>query len=285
VNGPLTRMAWADQCTDISLKPLNGTPPFVLSVAPTYHPPMNITSNTMDAINWTVTLGWAHQFYLSLTDANGNSWMTGPLHSGGNGQTDCLVLGGNNIGYAASLSSGGDITSKVVIGSTIGAAVFGLLVGILFSYFWGRRQKHDNIPEKGKEKDVVTTASPRATRFTVEPYPLPNQTDAQTPEASPKETGETITRSTSPNSISQTGRSSEMLRQTSETSSRQVYLVHHDGGRPPISIYHPEGANIVELPPSYGPRTPIEPRREQDSSLAQRVESLGKKHRREPSDQ
>jgi len=268
INGPLTRMAWADQCTDISIKPLNGTPPFVLSIAPTYHPPMNITSNTMDAINWTVTLGWAHQFYMSLTDANGNSWMTGPLHSGGNGPTDCLVLGGNNLGLSASLGTQGGISSKVIIGSTIGALVFGILVGLLGSLCWNRKRRSNNPAAVGEEKDVKPVSTPRGSRFAVEPYPLPNQSAPQSPEIA----GQNLSRSTSPNSTMHPGRS-EMARQTSDGSSRQVYLVHHDGGRPPISVYHPEGANIVELPPSYGPRTPVDAQGVQQSSLAQRMDN------------
>jgi len=278
VNGPLTRMAWADQCTDISVKPTNGTPPFILSIAPTYHPPMNITSNTMDAINWTVTLGWAHQFYMSLTDANGNSWMTGPLHSGGNGPTDCLVLGGNNLGLSASVGSQGGISSKVVIGSTIGAAVFGILVGLLASLCLNRKKQSKPTPEEGKEKDATALASTsRGSRFAVEPYPLPSQSEPQSPEV----VGGNLSRSTSPNSTMHPGRS-EMARQTSDGSSRQVYVVHHDGGRPNISVYHPEGANVVELPPSYGPRTPLEAQGGQ-SSLAQRMESPKGHKRREAS--
>jgi len=237
---------------------------------------MNITSKTMDAINWTVTLGWAHQFYLSLTDANGDSWMTGPLHSGGNGPTDCLVLGGNNLGLSASIPSSDTISSKVVIGSTIGAAVFGLLMGLLFSHCWSRRRKPEVVPEKGKEKDAAALSSPRGSRFTVEPYPLPGQAEPDTPHAT---AGEGLSRSASPNSTMHPSRS-DMMRQTSDGSSRQVYLVHHDGGRPPISVYHPEGANIVELPPSYGPRSPIEAQLGQETSAAQRTGSSGKQQKR-----
>lgn len=166
----------------------------------------------------------------------------------------------------------------MVIGSTIGGAVFGLLVGLVFSMCWNRRKKRDDISEKGKEKDAAALASPRGSRFTVDPYTLPSQPDQDTQMA----VGEGLSRSASPNSTMQPARS-EMMRQTSDGSSRQVYLVHHDGGRPPISVYHPEGADIVELPPSYGPRTPINAPAEQETSLAQRIGSSVKtKKRREP---
>ncbi|EJD04252.1 uncharacterized protein FOMMEDRAFT_19513, partial [Fomitiporia mediterranea MF3/22] len=91
--GPLSQYGFVDQCTDISITPKNGTPPFTLTVAPALHPPWNITSNDMSPINWTVQLSWASPFFISLVDANGQTWANGPLHSGGEGPTDCLALG------------------------------------------------------------------------------------------------------------------------------------------------------------------------------------------------
>ncbi|KAJ7611467.1 hypothetical protein B0H17DRAFT_1221133 [Mycena rosella] len=44
------------QCTDLSLTPESGKPPFSLTVAPALHPPYNITSNSMDPIDWTVSV-------------------------------------------------------------------------------------------------------------------------------------------------------------------------------------------------------------------------------------
>lgn len=32
----------------------------------------------------------------------------------------------------------------------------------------------------------------------------------------------------------------------------QVYVVHHDGGRAPVTVYHQDGTEVVELPPRYG---------------------------------
>lgn len=34
-------------------------------------------------------------------------------------------------------------------------------------------------------------------------------------------------------------------------SSSQVFVVHHDGGRPPVTVYTADGTEIVELPPRY----------------------------------
>lgn len=33
--------------------------------------------------------------------------------------------------------------------------------------------------------------------------------------------------------------------------SRNVYVVHHDSHAPPVTIYHEEGTQVVELPPRY----------------------------------
>jgi hypothetical protein len=33
--------------------------------------------------------------------------------------------------------------------------------------------------------------------------------------------------------------------------SHQVYVVHHDGGRAPVTVYTADGTEVVELPPSY----------------------------------
>lgn len=33
--------------------------------------------------------------------------------------------------------------------------------------------------------------------------------------------------------------------------SRNVYVVHHDSQAPPVTIYHEEGTQVVELPPRY----------------------------------
>ena len=34
-------------------------------------------------------------------------------------------------------------------------------------------------------------------------------------------------------------------------SGSQVFVVHHDGGRPPVTVYAADGTEIVELPPRY----------------------------------
>lgn len=41
-----------------------------------------------------------------------------------------------------------------------------------------------------------------------------------------------------------------------EPRSSQVFVVHHDGGRAPVTVYTPQGTEVVELPPSYAGSAP-----------------------------
>jgi hypothetical protein len=38
---------------------------------------------------------------------------------------------------------------------------------------------------------------------------------------------------------------------TSHAPQNQVYVVHHDSQAPPVTIYHEDGTQVVELPPRY----------------------------------
>lgn len=38
---------------------------------------------------------------------------------------------------------------------------------------------------------------------------------------------------------------------TQRNPGQQVYVVHHDGGQAPVTVYTQEGAQVVELPPGY----------------------------------
>ncbi|KZS99264.1 hypothetical protein SISNIDRAFT_448139 [Sistotremastrum niveocremeum HHB9708] len=264
-NGPLTQMAWTDQCNDISVTPLNGTPPFVLTVAPTYHPPLNITSDSMKPINWTVTLGWAHQYYLSLVDSQGLSWSIGPLHSGGNGLTDCLVLGGNSLGIRATLESRHNVSPGVAAGASVAALVVGIMIGGLT--FWWIAARRRPVPASRivkRHSSVTSQTSQREhmNQYGITPYPSTPEPSTMSPD--PSTSTDVISRAASPpgSPPAQVGRS------LSERTAPQVYVVHHDGGRPPISVYHTEGAEVVELPPSYGPGTPV------DAPLAQSARAI-----------
>ncbi|KAF9486306.1 hypothetical protein BDN70DRAFT_869786 [Pholiota conissans] len=117
--GPMSQYGFIDQCTDISLQPTGGTPPFTLTVAPALHPPYNITSFDMKSINWTLSLNWASPFYISLADSSGSLWSNGPLHAGGGGTIACL---------SGNVTSSHNVPAHVAIG----VSFLSLFIGIAF---------------------------------------------------------------------------------------------------------------------------------------------------------
>ena len=88
-NGPISTYGWIEQCSDIKVVPKGGTPPYTFTVAPSLHPPYNITGD--GAMNWTVSLSWSTGFFISVADSAGAMWSNGLLHSGGPGTTGCLA--------------------------------------------------------------------------------------------------------------------------------------------------------------------------------------------------
>ncbi|KAJ3556315.1 hypothetical protein NM688_g2097 [Phlebia brevispora] len=61
--------------------------------------------------------------------------------------------------------------------------------------------------------------------------------------------------SRSPSGASGTSPPTEEIR--SPTS--HVYVVHHDAGRPPVTVYTADGTEVVELPPRYNESAPSGP--------------------------
>ncbi|KAJ3860737.1 hypothetical protein EV359DRAFT_85019 [Lentinula novae-zelandiae] len=89
--GPISQNGFINQCDNVSIQPLNGTPPFTLTVSPPNHPPYNITSLTMDPIVWTVSLSRAMPFFLSLVSSEGLVWANGPMGVGRSDDDTCLA--------------------------------------------------------------------------------------------------------------------------------------------------------------------------------------------------
>ncbi|KAJ3881221.1 hypothetical protein F5051DRAFT_397862 [Lentinula edodes] len=241
-SGALSQYGWIDQCTDITVTPKNGTGPYTFTVAPSLHPPLNITSNSASAMSWTIDLTWASPFFISVADSAGNYWSYGPLHSG-EGSSSCLAS-----------SSGGSISAGTIAGASVGALVVGLLVGALGSFCLFRRRQsgktsyagldtsspsgspnvtpfntgYRTAPLGGRLLDsTALNRSPSGTEYQVEPFVLPEH-------------------NTGPLSPSSEGRQDDPNSQ-----SRSVYVVHHDGGRAPVTVYHEDGTEVVELPPRY----------------------------------
>ncbi|KAF8973865.1 hypothetical protein BDZ97DRAFT_1912319 [Flammula alnicola] len=283
-NGPMSQFGWVDQCTDISLIPTNGTAPYTLTVAPALHPPYNITSFDAKPINWTVSLNWASPFFISLVDANGSSWANGPLHAGGGGTIACLA---GNV-----TSSSEEVKLPIAIGSGVGGLVVGILLGLLGAYLFLKRRfnrkleasrfvdlpsgpgtpnalmfNHGSGP--AQYRPVPTTSSsgavsnslqmsnpstllhrmgPGTSHYQVEPFSMPD------------EEGRMTTEIRSPTSA-YVRRNSGRVVSAHEPApiappaggQSQVYVLHHDSNVPPVTIYHQDGTQIVELPPRYPP--------------------------------
>lgn len=260
-SGPLSQYGWPNQCTDISLTPKTGTPPFTFTAAPALHPPVNITSNSMKPINWTIDLNWGSPFFITLADSAGLSWSYGPLHSGGNGPTACLAGG-----------TTGGVPIGTTVGSAVGAFVVGALIASLIFFFLSRKARHYHVRPsldlKGtSDADLRPTPyidgemgtrglySPLNTyggTHTTDEVPTLASTRYQ---AEPFDPAALSASSRREGTVAGTQRSSSPPMSPGERTERdtrsQVYVVHHDGGRAPVTIMTSDGAEVVELPPGY----------------------------------
>ncbi|KAK0208419.1 hypothetical protein DFS33DRAFT_442978 [Desarmillaria ectypa] len=283
-NGPLSQYGWIDQCSDISVTPKNGTPPYTLTVAPALHPPYNLTFNDTQMVNWTVDLSWASPFFISVVDAEFNFWSYGPLHSGGGGSTACLAEG------ATTASGQQSVPVTATIGAGVGGLVIGLLAGLVTTLCFVKRRQRKKAEEQFMPPGVSPPLSLNAQYRLVPSTPLSLQPDTTytgtslqhpplgqsgssyqiEPFSMPGEDVRSHHGATSPTSINEyvnnhapsVAHESMAPSQAGSGGSRvqsgQVYVVHHDGGRAPVTVYHEDGTEVVELPPRYtenGPRT------------------------------
>lgn len=292
--GPLSQYGWPNQCTDISLTPKSGTPPFTFTAAPALHPPVNITSNSMAPINWTIDLSWGSPFFVTLADSSGRMWSYGPLHSGGNGVDTCLS--GSN--------------SSVPLGATVGAVIGAFVIGgVLASllFFFVSRKRHNGGAMGGRPSLTsldLREPSARGQELRPTPYitsptgsralysPLGTREESYSTMNSGRPLMRTGSRSSfgrEPAGLATTGLQAEpfnpagaptaaasVIHERQGTSTQrssspppaspieghgrsdsgrdtrsQVYVVHHDGGRAPVTIMTSDGAEVVELPPGY----------------------------------
>jgi hypothetical protein len=273
----LSQFGWPPQCKDISLQPKNGTPPYTLTVAPSLHPPWNITSDNQNPINWTVALSWGSMFYISVADSAGNIWANGPMHAGGDGPTGCLATDA-----ATPTDNGKDnqVSTYVAVGSGIGGLVAGLIIGLVGALavlrcFKKNRQggllrqdsfesapslgaiaPYTTVPHTPYHDRTETTAQTlhgvgslgrlrTDGSYKVEPFVLPQQ--QQQPPTSPSAAGRESL-GTAPTSD---GSTTDPMSPDQRKGRPNVYVVHHDGGRAPVTVYTDDGAEVVELPPMY----------------------------------
>lgn len=274
-NGPISQYGWVDQCTDISITPKNGTPPYTLTIAPSLHPPSNITiAQVNTSFNWTVNLSWASPFFLSVVDSAGNMWANGLLHSGQGMASDCLA--GNTTTNASK-----GVKPVVAIGSGIGALVVGLFVGILLTalFFKKKYRKGDGhvhlaasplVSPQLSSFDPPTTAGLTSNYTSAPSSPFgvlhnsmgsSNQSSFGQPvsqlgrsspyAAEPFTTGEHGRLIPEPASFHRPLARGTAYAGGPAAPQNQVYFAHNDSLAPPVTIYHEDGAQIVELPPSY----------------------------------
>jgi len=271
--GPLSQYGWIDQCTDISILPKNGTPPYTLTIAPALHPPYNITSNDMSSINWTISLSYASPFFIGLFDSAGNAWSNGPLHSGNGPSSTSACLAGNVT------SSPDRVQPVIAIGAGVGGLVAGLLIGLAVALLFIRRyyakkahagrfvdlpsthgspnaMTNVNLPQDFRYNAIPTTSTssggvshPGHTlsssgdlhrlrsgplQYHVEPFVMPDENGRY-------EAASTGGVTTPPDSVSPPPTSGP----------QQLYVLHHDSNIAPVTIFHESGTEIVELPPRY----------------------------------
>ncbi|KIY67429.1 hypothetical protein CYLTODRAFT_397114 [Cylindrobasidium torrendii FP15055 ss-10] len=247
-NGPLSQYGWIPECTEISLTPKNGTAPYTLTVAPASHPPYNQTLNTKQEVKWTVELGWASSFFISVVDADFNYWSYGPLHSGQGTDTSCLAPSSSSAGLTA--------------GVGIGGVVLGLLMGVVAAFFYYRRRDkrrgrgHQFLPlatstsahSEANPFDINLSSS-SSTRYQSVPDRLSYQHSGGyqiEPFLLPGERSRSPSSPASPHPNPMQGEQSG-----ARQPSNHVYVVHHDGGVAPVTVFHDDGTEVVELPPRY----------------------------------
>ncbi|KAG8954416.1 hypothetical protein FRC04_011743 [Tulasnella sp. 424] len=275
VDSSAGQYSWIPSCTDLVLKPTSGTPPYTFTVAPALHPPFNITNIGSEGVTWKVQLQWAIPFFVSMTDSTGLTWSYGPLHAA-QGDESCLV----GVGPHASIA--------VVVGTAVGSLILGAVLTILALYLVNHRRdsrrggwtpfrltgkKSSLVPTPyldtpqldGDTSQLLATASPydlgysdrggqRGSSATMTSYAL---TTIQTNQTNPGLALPYQAEPFDPNLLSPAGGAAEPTSPAGATLASpverrsHVYVVHHDSGPAPVSIYAPDGADVVELPPIY----------------------------------
>lgn len=217
-------------------------------------------------------------FFIALTDSQGNSWSQGPLHSGDNLDTSCLDTSHSEcVSYSlcssfslmGRRSSSGPKSSIVpaAIGAGAGGIVVGLLVGTIgilaLRRCCGSRshkghredlmrdtqlssgsQQSREIPATGGTANMVAS---NGLEYLVEPFGVP----PATPASPPSDSRDPLLNVTSPTSRADAMSTSGSSEPADRRATRNVYVVHHDGGHAPVTVYADEGAEVVELPPRY----------------------------------
>jgi hypothetical protein len=169
-----------------------------------------------------------------------------------------------------------------IVGAAVGGIVVGLVVGAAGLLVFrqrrrSRRAKEHPQPRKdspelgmGVPRDVQAITSggnlgPGGLEYIVEPFSIPGSSPSD-PSVPLLPAGSASPPSSPPDALSASGSSNPSS--GSRGGRQNVYVVHHDGGRAPVTVYTQEGAEVVELPPRYADgsssdgRSAIEQRRD-----------------------
>jgi hypothetical protein len=87
-------------------------------------------------------------------------------------------------------------------------------------------------------------------QYIVEPFSIPGSSTSD-PSVPLLPGGGISPPSSPPDATSASGSSAPTDGSAGGRAGRNVYVVHHDGGRAPVTVYTEEGAEVVELPPRY----------------------------------
>ena len=126
-------------------------------------------------------------------------------------------------------------------------------------------------PQSGRDRDLPPAGGlthhtgGSGLEYVVEPFALPSP---------PSDPGAPLLPASSASATSPadaTSASGSDPAEPSITSGRRanrpnVYVVHHDGGRAPVTVYTEEGAEVVELPPRYPAGSTSSPSERGDST-------------------
>lgn len=176
---------------------------------------------------------------------------------------------------------------SATVPAAVGAGVAGIIVGLLASAVGllvyrrsrGSRKNRREVlmrdsqlspanSQQSREMPTTRVAANAAggggLEYLVEPFAMP--TTPGTPASPPSDPGAPLLQGNvgSPTIMSRTDAasasgSSEPADASGRRGARNVYVVHHDGGRAPVTVYADEGAEVVELPPRYVPGSTSSP--------------------------
>jgi len=115
--------------------------------------------------------------------------------------------------------------------------------------------------------------------YIVEPFAVPS---ASSDPNFPHLPGRVPPTASPPDAMSASASGSDPQEQSATSAGRRqnVYVVHHDGGRAPVTVYTEGGAEVVELPPRYPAGSTSDPSSRGESEMTPTREST--QRRREP---